>query len=292
MRPGGDRRPLGRGSPSAWARCAMGSGHVRQSRRPCSPCARADGDGRRAFGEGGGRHHRHEPRRMANSAPRSLPGAPTLFAIGPYSVRHRARPGSPSAAFPSPYALAHATQALEVIAMAQSVAALLIRARRHLMISQGELGERLGVSRRTGQRWEGRGCPPWPEQLHALARLVHPHDPELAESIAGAGRSSLAELGIGLPPPAPPPATPPPPAPPALALPPPPPPPPAPDPLHIVDSIVCAAADAMQLVPDAVRPALRAAFRRARLAGVTVEVADSVLSPPAEGPKPRGVKRG
>jgi hypothetical protein len=33
----------------------------------------------------------------------------------------------------------------------------------------------------------------------------------------------------------------------------------------------------MQLMPDAIRPALRAAFRRARLAGLSVEAVDAAL---------------
>jgi hypothetical protein len=47
--------------------------------------------------------------------------------------------------------------------------------------------------------------------------------------------------------------------------------------VHIVDTVVCAAAEAMQLMPDAIRPALRAAFRRARLAGLSVEAVDAAL---------------
>jgi lysylphosphatidylglycerol synthetase-like protein (DUF2156 family) len=43
--------------------------------------------------------------------------------------------------------------------------------------------------------------------------------------------------------------------------------------------VVCAAADAMQLIPEAVRPALRAAFRRARLAGLSLEVVEAALHP-------------
>jgi hypothetical protein len=42
--------------------------------------------------------------------------------------------------------------------------------------------------------------------------------------------------------------------------------------------VVCAAAEAMQLMPDAIRPALRAAFRRARLAGLSVEAVDKALN--------------
>jgi hypothetical protein len=93
--------------------------------------------------------------------------------------------------------------------------------------------------------------------------LIHPIDPRLAAEIATEGGSSLEQLGIVRPPP---------------PLPSPAPPPPAPDPKYIVDTVVCAAAEAMQLMPDAIRPALRAAFRRARLAGLSVEAVDSALN--------------
>jgi hypothetical protein len=166
---------------------------------------------------------------------------------------------------------------------------LLYQARRVLDVgSQGKLGELLGSSQRSGQRWErGQGTPS-NEQLHRLAALVHPHDAALAAEIAQAGGSTLERLGIVVPPP-------PPPAPiaasPVPALPPPAPPaPPPPEPIHIVDTVVCAAAEAMQVMPDAIRPALRAAFRRARLARLTVEAVDDALHAGAreQGKPPRG----
>jgi DNA-binding XRE family transcriptional regulator len=161
---------------------------------------------------------------------------------------------------------------------------MLIEARHHLMLSQGELGEKLGASRRTGQRWETKRSYPGPDHLHRLAALVHPHNPGLAADLAAAGGSTLERLGIVKPPP-------PPPAPPPPAPPPPPPSPPPPDPIHLVDTVVCAAADAMQLIPDAVRPAVRAAFRRARLAGLSVEVVDAALHPDEKGAAAAGTKK-
>src|SRR4029077_16663730 len=68
-----------------------------------------------------------------------------------------------------------------------------------------------------------------------------------------------------------------PPSPPPPPRPPPPAPPPPPDPRYIVDTVVCAAAEAIQLMPEAIRPALRAAFRRARLAGLSVQDVDKAL---------------
>jgi DNA-binding transcriptional regulator YiaG len=161
-------------------------------------------------------------------------------------------------------------------AMAREVAALLIEARRHLGVSQGQLGEMLGSSERTGQRWERGGSTPMPTQLHTLAGLVYPHARDLAAQIAAAGGSSLEHLGIVRteePPPPPPPAQ-----------------PEVPDPVHIVDTVVCAAAEAMNLMPNEIRPALRAAFRRARLAGLTVEAVDRGLHAD-KGAEPAGLEK-
>jgi DNA-binding transcriptional regulator YiaG len=164
---------------------------------------------------------------------------------------------------------------LTVCAMTKPLIPMLIEARRHLDLSQGELGMKLGYSRRTGQRWERGGSPPGPEELHILAALVHPHSAELSADLAGAGGTTLEALGI-VPPPLPTSA----PAPPADgASPAPPPPVSLPDPIHIVDTVVCAAAEAIQIMPGAIRPALRAAFRRARLAGLSVEDVDAALHP-------------
>jgi DNA-binding XRE family transcriptional regulator len=150
--------------------------------------------------------------------------------------------------------------------MARETAVLLLQARRHLGVSQGDFGVMLGASRRTGQRWERGGSLPMPSQLHELAKLIHPHSTELASRIAVAGGTTLEALGVVER------------TPPAPVAPPPPPPPPAPDPVHIVDTVVCAAAEAMQVMPEAIRPALRAAFRRARLAGLSVESLDKALN--------------
>ncbi len=153
--------------------------------------------------------------------------------------------------------------------MPRSVPALLFEARKALNVnSQGALGTLLGSSERSGQRWERGKAAPMREQLHQLAALVFPRDAGLAAEIAAATGSTLEQLEIVRP--SPPPAVP---APPPL-----PPPPPPPDPVHIVDTVVCAAAEAMQLMPDAIRPALRAAFRRARLAGLSVEAVDTALA--------------
>jgi hypothetical protein len=160
--------------------------------------------------------------------------------------------------------------------MPKNLPHLLYEARRVLDVgSQGKLGELLGSSQRSGQRWERSQGTPSPEQLHRLAALVFPRDAALAAEIAQAGGSTLERLGIVVPPP-------PSPSPIAAALPAqlplPPPPLPPPDPIHLVDTVVCAAAEAMQVMPDAIRPALRAGFRRARLARLSVEAVDDALN--------------
>ncbi len=144
---------------------------------------------------------------------------------------------------------------------------LLIEARRHLGMSQGDLGVALGASRRTGQRWERGQSMPDGEHLALLAQRVHPHAPELATRIAATMGKTLADLGLEkAAAPASPPQTSAAPAP-----------PPRPDPLHIVDTVVCAAAEAIGAMPDSVRPVLRAAFHRARLAGLSVAEVDDAL---------------
>lgn len=120
--------------------------------------------------------------------------------------------------------------------MSDRIAVLLIEARRILGLSQGALGELLGSSRRSGQRWEtGPGEPSHP-QLHDLARRIHPSDPELAAAIAAEGHATLESLGIVRPQP-----------------------PPAPPP------------------PSTIRPALVAAFVRARKLGLSVDAVERAL---------------
>ena len=134
-----------------------------------------------------------------------------------------------------------------------------------LGMSQGELGDALGVSRRTIIRWQRGHTSPAPTQVKQLADLVRDEDDELADEL-------LAQIGIE------------PVAPPAAeaassamavaaptAAPAPPPEPPGPAPAHAIDSIVCVAADAANLVPRAMRPALAAAFTRAMELGLTLE---------------------
>jgi hypothetical protein len=162
--------------------------------------------------------------------------------------------------------------------MADSLIALTLQARRVLHLNQRTLGEFLGLSRRTIQRWDDGRSHLSTQQLVRLIAAVYPRDASLAAQLASYTGSTLEQLGITKPsPPLPPP---PPAAPPA---------PPRP-PRHLTDTVVCAAAEALNVPPPAVRPWLLAAFRRAREAGLRVEDVEAALAealepavaPPAE----------
>jgi hypothetical protein len=137
--------------------------------------------------------------------------------------------------------------------MGMPVTELLHKAQMALQLSQGELGTRLGASVRTGQRWAVGLSTPIAPHFHRLAREIFPLDRALAAEAAAHGGTTLVELGLV----------------------PPPPPPPSPD--RIVDSVVCAAAEAIDVMPGAVRPALLAAFTRAREIGLTMDVMEAAL---------------
>lgn len=161
------------------------------------------------------------------------------------------------------------------------------QARSALGMSQREFGRMLGVVKRTVQRWEDHGAIVTPSTVATLVAAVHPRDPALAARIAAHSGTSLVALGIEKPPAPPPPPLPPepvrPPAPPPA--PPPPPPPPLPT-ATLVDSIVCVAADAAGVLPRAIRPALAAAFVRAREVQLDVgAIADSLTGADGAGEK-------
>ena len=133
--------------------------------------------------------------------------------------------------------------------MGHEMTKLLLEARHILGWTQAGVGNALGLSTRTIQRWDARGSSPTPDQLALVVRAVWTRDPSLATRLARAGGTSPQELGLAAPQPQPPPPSPP---------------PFAPSSAHLVDSIACAAADALSMTPEALRPALRAAFERAR----------------------------
>jgi hypothetical protein len=138
--------------------------------------------------------------------------------------------------------------------MTDPLSLLLVKARYALNIgSQGALGQLLGSSRRSGERWARGQARPLPSQLLELARRVQATDRALAATIAARAGGKLDEpsgpraltMAVG----------------------------------DLVDVVVCAAADAMNLPPEAVRPALRAAFHKARIVGLTVEEVEGALAP-------------
>jgi hypothetical protein len=148
--------------------------------------------------------------------------------------------------------------------------ALLLEVSRALSLNQRQLGALVGVSSRTVQRWH-RGGSPAATHWHALARATHATDADLAARAAAEGHRSLEELGLVAPAPVPPPA-----------------PPPAPryDVQHLADAVVCAAAEAIDVTPGAVRPALLAAVRRAKHMHLTLEDLEASLG--AAKPRRRG----
>ncbi|HEY6461437.1 MAG TPA: helix-turn-helix transcriptional regulator [Polyangiaceae bacterium] len=151
---------------------------------------------------------------------------------------------------------------------------LITQAQRTIGMSQRQLGELVGASRRTITRWFGGGSTPELDALQAIARAVYPHDASLAAALAAETGQTLVSLGIEMPPPPPAPVVVAAPPPPELAGPPARPFPPA---RLVVDSIVCAAAESMQCAPSAVRDVLRAAFARARGLGLTLEEVEEGL---------------
>jgi hypothetical protein len=155
---------------------------------------------------------------------------------------------------------------------------LLVDTQFALKTSQAGLAKIARCSRRTVLRWQhGRGTP-HRDAVVALLYAVHPVNPALAAELAAASGTTLGAAGIveALPP---------------VTLPPPPPAPPPPPPLlparpaavHLVDSVVCAAADAVGMLPHAVRPILLAAFERA--AAVELSSAEVVAALRGEPPK-------
>jgi transcriptional regulator with XRE-family HTH domain len=148
--------------------------------------------------------------------------------------------------------------------------ALVLKAQLTLGVSQKELGAILGISRRTVSRMASNLSDPTLAQLQRLARAVHPRDASLAAALAAEGATSLEDLGlVRVAPPAAPPAPPSRPFPPVRLL---------------VESVVCAAAEAMQAPPMAVRNVLRSALARAHALGLSVEEMNEALAPPESGP--------
>ena len=155
--------------------------------------------------------------------------------------------------------------------MSNPLTPLVVRSRLALQMNQLQLAELVGTSLRTVQRFETGRAPLYPWHLHKLVDALRPHDPDLAAQI-----DVYAPRAAPIPPPVVAPA-------PVLPAPAPPPPPPLPPPIPagvLVDSVVCAAAEAMSVAPQAIRPAVLAAFARARDTGLTMDGVVAVLAPP------------
>jgi DNA-binding XRE family transcriptional regulator len=150
---------------------------------------------------------------------------------------------------------------------------LLTRARSALGMSQEGFGELLGVSRRTMVRWQGGSSGPSYENWMELVRHVHPKSRALAVEIATELEETLVSLGLEAPP-APAVTAPEIPAAPAR---------PSPPVADLVDSIVCAAAEAVASTPQAIRPALLAAFERAASLGLQMDEVRGALRPSTHG---------
>jgi hypothetical protein len=169
--------------------------------------------------------------------------------------------------------------------------------------TQAGLGEALGVARRTAQRWAQSGVPSY--YMPDLAKLVHPHDADLAAEIAAAVGTTLEALGLVVPAAAPALESAPVPQPavasamasaavasegtraavasasgPAPAM-----------PDAVVDAVVCAAAEVMNLPPREVRAGLHAAFASAKEIGLTVDVVERALRAKQQAPRPAPARR-
>jgi hypothetical protein len=153
--------------------------------------------------------------------------------------------------------------------MPRPVGALLQFAREALLETNHGLAARLGSSRRTGQRWVGGGSQPSKAQLGRLAGLLFPTHEALAAEIAQAAGTTLGDLGLVHPVP-----------------------PKAPTREALADSVVCAAADAMQRLPAELRPALLAAFARADAMGLSVAQVLGALEVQLAPARPEAVARG
>jgi hypothetical protein len=116
--------------------------------------------------------------------------------------------------------------------------------------SQRELGEKLGVSRRTVSRWMARQSFPTAREIAILAPMVYSEQPQLAEQLAAAAGQTLVGLGLAPPPPPLAPVSPPP-APRTASV------------NDLIDCVVCSVAEAADLPPKAVRPLVLLTLRRA-----------------------------
>ena len=185
---------------------------------------------------------------VAVSLDRSIKATFTLVLGAPHAwvVRHVAATSATTmrktVAFGSQAMVSRETS--EESFMPGNSAALLIHCQLALGLSQENLGELLGRNRRTVQRWQQSGFEPTAEQVETLAHALQHVRPDLAEQVLELGRKAAIAAGVT------------PPARPATA--------------ELIEAILRAAADAGGTSPEAIRPALTAAFLKAEEAGVAV----------------------
>jgi len=134
----------------------------------------------------------------------------------------------------------------------RELSVVLLASRMALGESQQGLGKAIRTARKTVGRWERGWSTPGRVTIGQIAALLLPIDPALAEELAAAAGETLASLGIARPDA-------------------------RPSPL-LIDAIVCVAADAADMTPKMIRPALLAAFQRAKAAGLDVTAVVAGLS--------------
>lgn len=138
---------------------------------------------------------------------------------------------------------------------AETFAEALIEARGRAGLNQKELAERAGVGRRSLSRWEFAECLPHPEQMHRLLRALQAAKPEVVPEVARAGGIEPEKFGLG------PPGK-------RVVL----------ESTAILDSIVCALADASDTTPARARRGLRAALQRMKEIDVTLANLDAMFA--------------
>jgi hypothetical protein len=137
--------------------------------------------------------------------------------------------------------------------------ALVMEARRTLGLwTQPAFARFLGVSTRTVQRHPGSAGVPMGAHHEKIVRALHPVNPQLAKQLAIASRLDLVVMGLE-------PATVTKPVLPSATR-------------EHATLVVCAAADALNMVPRDVRPVLANIFSNARALGVDMDSLAKLLS--------------
>jgi DNA-binding XRE family transcriptional regulator len=157
----------------------------------------------------------------------------------------------------------------------QQGTSLIVRSRAALQLTQRELATKLGWSQRTIVRWEGGRSDFNAIDALKLAPHIYPIDRELAAELVAHGGHTLVSAGLEAEPT---PAAPTPPAPQPAPQPPvavvAAPPPLAPEVLlALVESVVCAAADAADTTPKAVRASVHLVLRHAHAIRLDLDAA-------------------